>query len=133
MKTMSKINNWVHYQPVPVNRFAGQKSTGKPVAGSTFQELLQQEAVRVDAVKISAHAQKRLQDRNINLGPDDMSKISGAVTKAAAKGARESLLMYGDIALVTSIINRTVVTAMESKDAAEHVFTNIDSAVIIPR
>ncbi len=50
--------------------------------------------------------------------------------KAAAKGARESLILMDNLALVVSIRNRTVITAVDEKRMKEHVFTNIDSAVI---
>ena len=84
------------------------------------------------AVKFSAHAEKRLQERNISLAQEDIAKISRAIQQASLKGARDSLLLYGNLALIASIKNNTVVTALDSnalKD--EQVFTNIDSAVII--
>ncbi|MCL5058566.1 MAG: hypothetical protein M1130_11390, partial [Actinobacteria bacterium] len=67
------------------------------------------------------------------LNREDMQKIEGAVLKAAVKGSRESLVIYGDLALVANIKNRIIITAMEGKDMNEHVFTNIDSAVIVNR
>ena len=54
----------------------------------------------------------------------------GAVSKAAAKGARESLILLDDLALVVSVKNRTVITAIAPDRIRENVFTNIDSAVI---
>lgn len=130
---MSKINGWVPYQPIPVERSAPKKPPGKTVEGSQFRDVLQQEVTRAGPIKISAHAQKRLQERSITLGPEDLVKINSAVEKAAAKGSRESLVLYGDIALVASVKNRTVVTAMGAGEASGHVFTNIDSAVIVPK
>lgn len=82
-----------------------------------------------DEVVISAHAEKRLQERNIVLEPDDLAKIQVAVKQAEIKGARESLIIYGDLALITSVRNKTIVTALDS--AAERIFTNIDSAVLV--
>jgi flagellar operon protein len=49
----------------------------------------------------------------------------------AQKGGRESLVMMGDSALVVSVKNRTVVTALDKAQMRGNVFTNIDSAVII--
>ncbi|SHF37181.1 TIGR02530 family flagellar biosynthesis protein [Desulforamulus putei] len=97
----------------------------------SFNELLQQELGRPQGVKLSAHAEKRLQERSIFLSQEDFTKISNAVQKAAAKGSRDSLILYRDMALITNITNRTIVTAMDGKSMEEHVFTNIDSAVII--
>jgi flagellar operon protein len=53
------------------------------------------------------------------------------VDRAAAKGARESLVMMDDVALVVSVKNRTVITAVDRAHLKDNVFTNIDSAVIV--
>lgn len=97
---------------------------------TAFHDLLLREVRQTD-LKFSAHAQKRLAERQINLSPQDMEKISRAASLAETKGARQSLLIYGDLALVTSIANRTVVTALNGEAAANNIFTNIDSAVIV--
>ena len=61
-----------------------------------------------------------------------MNQLKSAVDKAAQKGARESLiLMNNDLALVVSVTNRTVITAMDGASIRDNVFTNIDSAVIV--
>ncbi len=80
---------------------------------------------------MSAHAERRLIERNVNLNQEDLRKIADAVQTAASKGARESLVIYGDLALVASIKNRTIITAIQGKEMKDHIFTNIDSAVII--
>lgn len=96
-----------------------------------FGNILSAEFKKTEELKLSAHAERRLRERNVTLGREDMQKIEGALQKAAVKGSRESLVIYGDLALVANIKNRTIITAMEGKDMSEHVFTNIDSAVII--
>lgn len=131
LKGPNKINWMPQPQPVnPVQKGQGVKPN-TPVKGSSFTELLNVEAAKQQQVKLSAHAQKRLQERNIILDTADMAKINKAVQQADAKGAKESLLLYGDLALITSIKNKTVVTAMDGQNLKDHVFTNIDSAVII--
>jgi flagellar operon protein len=60
-----------------------------------------------------------------------VAKINSAVDKAAAKGAKESLILMQDMALIVSVPNRTVVTAMDKQSMQDNVFTQIDSAVII--
>lgn len=101
----------------------------KPENG--FLGVLTSEFEKTDHIKVSAHAQRRLHERNVVLNGEDMRKIEGAVNRAAVKGARESLVIYGDLALVASIKNKTIITAMEGKDMKDHIFTNIDSAVIV--
>ncbi len=106
--------------------------SGSAKSGRTsFGEILASEIDRSGELKVSSHARRRLLERNVTLGREDMRKIEGAVHRAAAKGSRESLVIYGNIALVASVRNRTIITAMEGKDMEDHIFTNIDSAVIV--
>jgi flagellar operon protein len=84
-------------------------------------------------VKFSQHAQERLKARGISLSATDLQKLEGAVNSVAQKGGRESLVMLGDAALVVSVKNRTVVTAMARESMQGNVFTNIDSAVVVDR
>lgn len=127
----NKINWMPQPQPINPNQTATTKNTDKNVKGPSFAELLYTEAQKQQQVTLSAHAQKRLKERSIILGPEDMTKINNAVQRADAKGAKESLLIYGDLALIASVKNKTVVTAMDGQSLKDHVFTNIDSAVII--
>ena len=50
---------------------------------------------------------------------------------AADKGSRNAVMLYKDVALVASIENRTVITAVEKERAVDNVFTNIDSVVML--
>lgn len=59
-----------------------------------------------------------------------MQRLAGAVDKAAAKGSRDSLVLMDDLALVVSIRNRTVITAVDANSRRGNVFTNIDSVVL---
>lgn len=124
------INTIIPVRPLPVSPAQGRPATPKK-AKPAFQETLQKELERGLGLKFSAHAEKRLKERNIVLAREDLAKIDQAVRQAEARGARESLIIYGDLALITSIKNKTIVTAMDGKSTADHVFTNIDSAVIV--
>ena len=104
-------------------------SAGMANTLGSFDQVLNQ---TLGGVKFSQHAAQRLQTRNINLSPTQLNQLKSAVDKAAQKGARESLvLMNNDLALVVSITNRTVITAMDGASIKDNVFTNIDSAVIV--
>ncbi len=114
--------------PVPASRPAApQRQTAAGRTGS-FREVLHRE---ISTLKLSAHAQKRLLERKIALSDADLQKIGRAVEQAAAKGVKDSLIIYGDLTLVTSVKNRTVVTALDSAAAAGRLFTKIDGAIII--
>lgn len=84
-----------------------------------------------DRLKVSGHAQTRLQSRGIELDQGAWDRVMSGVDKAAAKGAKESLVMLDDVALVVSIKNRTVITAVDKASLKDNVFTNIDSALIV--
>jgi flagellar operon protein len=101
------------------------KPAASPSAGADFQ------AVLADRLKVSNHAQTRLQSRDIQMDAAQWERVLDGVEKAAQKGAKESLVMIDDIALVVSVRNRTVITAVDQEHLKENVFTNIDSAVIV--
>lgn len=90
-----------------------------------------QDVFRDSLVRISHHAGMRLQQRGIELLPEQMDKIQSAIEKAAAKGAKDSLLVLGNMAMIVNVKSKTIVTAMDSSAMTDHVFTQIDSAVII--
>jgi flagellar operon protein len=59
-----------------------------------------------------------------------MVRLEAGVARAAGKGARDSVVFVDGTAFVVSVRNRTVITAVDPEHMREHVFTNIDSAVI---
>ena len=117
-------------QPGRTERPQPQKPAVGQTGNSQFAKVLD-EKLPVQGVKFSQHAQDRLKARNITLSTNDLAKLEGAVNNVAQKGGKESLMMVGDAALVVSIRNRTVVTAMDRTQMQGNVFTNIDSAVIL--
>lgn len=117
-------------QPVRTERPQTQKPTPGQTTDSQFARVLDQK-LPTQGVKFSQHAQDRLKARNITFSASDIANLEGAVSNVAQKGGRESLVMMGDAALVVSVKNRTVVTAMDRSQMKGNVFTNIDSAVII--
>ena len=83
-----------------------------------------------NVIRFSAHAQTRLQSRQIALQPEHIARLQSAVGRAAAKGGKDALVLMDDMALVVSVKNRTVVTVVDKDNLKQNVFTNIDSAVI---
>lgn len=118
--------------PGPAPRPAGTPVQIPPTSGPSFRSVLeQQQTSTAQPLKFSAHAMQRLQSRNIRLSGEDVDRMNAMAEKAAEKGAKQSLFMLRDLALVVSIKNRTVITAVDSDSMRENVFTNIDSAAII--
>lgn len=129
------IDNSVLFpQPIqaPVKpRQTGAVQPGKSVGGTVPFERVLEGKLPGQPVRLSQHATERLRSRGISLSEEDMKQLRGAVDSVAQKGGKESLVLLGDAALVVSVKNRTVVTAMDRQSLNGNVFTNIDSAVIL--
>ena len=82
-------------------------------------------------VKFSRHAAKRIEMRGVELSDSDMNRLNNAVERMAEKGVRDALIWMKQTALVVSVKNRTVITAVDEESAKENIFTNIDSAAIL--
>lgn len=104
--------------------------TGSPKPGGpSFGDVL---AGRIDAtpIRFSGHALQRIERRGISVDAGVMARLGDGVARAAAKGSRDSVVLVDQTAFVVSVPNRTVITAVDREHMREHVFTNIDSAVI---
>lgn len=97
---------------------------------TSFERVLQRASAETAPLRFSKHAQARLEQRGLTLDAHGLERLQGAVEQAAAKGARDSLVLMDDLALIVSIKNRTVVTAVDAASRRGNVFTNIDSVVL---
>jgi flagellar operon protein len=123
---------------IPAN---GSSITARPAGSPAFAQLVQ--ANQRDAasqsttgVTLSAHAQERLRMRNISLNDDDLKRIATTMDRVAEKGGRQSLFLLKtsagqDAAMVVSVRNRVIITAVDGESLRENIFTNIDSAAIV--
>ena len=111
--------------PAPASRPAA------PAKGPAFGDVLAGKlAGPAQDVRFSGHALQRIERRGITVDASTTARLSEGVTRAAAKGSRDSLVLVDDTAFVVSVPNRTVITAVDREHMKEQVFTNIDSAVI---
>ena len=105
--------------------------------GLTFEQVLQKKALsqssvgQTDELKFSKHAAERLSDRNIELSREQLERLKAGTRKAEQKGIKDSLVIVDELAFIVNVPNHTVVTAMDSTQTDENVFTNINGAVII--
>jgi flagellar operon protein len=97
--------------------------------GPAFSDVLRDTA-GTKPVTFSKHAVQRLERRNLAVDPTVMRRLQDGVDRAAGKGARDAVVLVDETAFVVSVSNRTVVTAVGKDQMKDHVFTNIDSAVI---
>ena len=126
---MDKINPIKPNQIPGVGKIKPSMTPKISPQGAAFKEIL--ESKLNNEVKFSGHALQRIQRREIFLDDLKLNKLRDAMTKADEKGARSSLVLMDDLALIVSIKNRTVITAIDGNHIKENVFTNIDSAVIM--
>ena len=98
----------------------------------SFQDVLQQKTVgESGSLKFSKHAMGRLADRNIELGDTQLERLESGTRKAEQKGIRDSLVIVDQLAFIVNVPNQTVVTAIDSTETEDNIFTNINGAVII--
>ena len=99
----------------------------RPVSGPSFQEIFRQQAGKL---QFSQHALQRIERRGIDLSDGTLQRLEAGAARAAGKGSRDSVVFVDGTAFVVSVRNKTVITAVDREHMREHVFTNIDSAVI---
>ena len=96
-------------------------------AGASFGDAF---AASSAGVTFSNHALQRVQRRGIDVDGHTLARLDSAVQRAAAKGARDAVVLVDQTAFVVSVANKTVITAVGREHMRDHVFTNIDSAVV---
>jgi flagellar operon protein len=96
-----------------------------------FQSILNKQLEQSLELKFSKHATDRLASRDITLNGNQMERLTKGVESARDKGIKESLMVMDNISLIVNVENSTVITALDSEESKEHVFTNIDGAVLL--
>lgn len=132
---MNKIANQFTSIEQVADRYLNTSKTSqnRSPADISFAEILQekQSAQKASELKFSKHAAMRLEHRNISLSPEQNERLEAGVQKASEKGINESLVVVDSLAFIVNIPNKTVVTAIDSQESQENIFTNIDGAVIV--
>lgn len=116
-----------------INRVNSNRSLPQPKkqisGGTSFGSLLSEKMSQAGSLKFSKHAEYRLQMRNIHLTSEQLQKINEAVARAEEKGVKDTLVLMDNSAFVVNVKSKTVITAVNSSELKENVFTNIDGAV----
>lgn len=107
--------------------------TSKIYNGTPFEQILAQKGTsnNTEGVHFSRHASNRLNERDITLSTEQLDRLMEGTNKAATKGINESLVLLDNLAFIVNTKSNTVITAMDSSETKENIFTNIDGAVII--
>lgn len=112
------------------SKACGSSNSSEPQgSGIDFQSVLKNKFHETNPLMFSKHANQRLNTRNIQLSPEQLSRVQNGISQAEQKGINDSLVVVDNIRLVVNIKNKVVITAMSTE--SENVFTNIDGAVIV--
>ena len=119
----------------PVTRIGAQypreAERTRTLPGQTdFGKELTSAAERQKQVRLSAHAQKRLQEVKPNWNAEDQARLEAVTDEMRKKGANRSLVLMDGIAFLVSVRNGVVITAVDGDRASSGIFTGIDSAAI---
>ena len=96
---------------------------------SSFKDVLNGAIKKEDNFTVSKHAAQRLNE--INFTDEDMKKVEEGFKIAEEKKSKNVVMIYKDTALIASIENKTIITAVSKERGKENIFTNIDSVVIL--
>ncbi|MFA7237463.1 MAG: hypothetical protein WC058_11410 [Phycisphaeraceae bacterium] len=105
-----------------------------PIEQQSFDEILRNAEAETsggggEPVRISGHAQQRLDQMGVSLDEGQMRALEEATDRAASKGANESLMLMDRLGLIVNIRNRTVITALSEQRMRQGIVTQIDSTV----
>ncbi|WP_297416946.1 flagellar biosynthesis protein [Clostridium sp.] len=125
------INGHVYsYEGVNHVENAKSKVDSKNVSkSSNFKEILKTTVDKDKDFTISKHAALRLNE--INFTEEDMKAVEKGFEIAKDKNSKNAVMIYKDTALIASIENKTIITAVSKERAKDNIFTNIDSVVIL--
>ncbi|MDT8859021.1 flagellar protein [Alkalihalobacillus sp. MEB130] len=115
----------LHTLPKPTRKTVNQPKNNQ------FHHLLHDEMSRTTELKVSKHAQQRMDVRGIEIPEEKWLTIQEKVKEAKQKGVTDSLVITDDATLVVSAKNDTVITVMNREEAQSQIFTNINGTIII--
>jgi flagellar operon protein len=127
----------INGQAYPVGNFGQVGSNDHSRISSTkntkdkinFKDVLDNVKGKDEGFIVSKHAALRLDE--INFTEEDMKKIENGFEIAKDKKSKNTVMLYKDVALVASVENKTIITAVDKERAKDNIFTNIDSVVIL--
>ncbi len=126
-----KINGVGRSLPINIEEINRQnKPVTKQPKNDDFKKEFSDALANTSKLKFSNHALDRLTRRGVDISNQTVERLDNAITAAGKKGAGQSLVLLDEMAFLVSVKNRTVITAMETNNMKEGVFTQIDSAVI---
>lgn len=126
----------INGQAYSVGNFGQISNTQTKISNTTnskekikFKDVLDGVKNKEEGFTISNHAALRLDE--INFTEEDMKQIEKGFKIAEDKNSKNTVMLYKDVALIASVENKTLITAVEKERAKDNIFTNVDSVVIL--
>ena len=126
----------INGQAYSVGNFGQIPSTQTKISNVTstkdktnFKDVLDSVKSKDEGFKVSKHAALRLNE--INFTEEDMKQIEKGFKIAEDKNSKNTVMLYKDVALIASVENKTIITAVDKERAKDNIFTNVDSVVIL--
>ena len=123
IRNISNINNNLDINSI-------KKQDVNKQSESSFKELLNEKKCQANALSFSKHAAERIEQRNIDVSESVSDRLNEALEQAKDKGLRNVLVMIDSSAFILNTLSNKVITAVNSSELKENIFTNIDGAVI---
>ena len=95
----------------------------------SFKDVLDSVKGKDEGFTVSKHAALRLNE--INFTEKDMKQIEKGFKIAKDKNSKNTVMLYKDVAIIASVENKTIITAVDKERAKDNIFTNVDSVVIL--
>lgn len=116
-------------QPIvpPISQQQHIQKTAPKKGTLSFGDILHNQ----QKLTISKHAADRMQERNIQLSGQEWQSIQDKVKEAKQKGVKDALVVIDGNAMVVSVKNNTVITALNQSEADKKIFTNIDGTILL--
>ena len=105
--------------------------TAQEAAVGSFRDVLAGKVEDSSKLRFTKHANARLDSREITISEEQMQRLEDGARRAGEKGIKESLVLIDSLAFIVNTSQKTVITAMNQSETSEHVYTNIDGAVIM--
>ena len=126
----------INGQAYPVGNFEQIGNTQTKLNNTTiakdkksFKDVLCSVKSKDEGFSVSKHEALRLNE--INFTSEDMKQIEKGFEIAKGKNSKNTVMLYKDVALIASVENKTIITAVEKERAKDNIFTNVDSVVIL--
>lgn len=125
------MDSRIHIQSLQTLPKPIRKNGTRHLGQNDFKQLLQTQFHKSSELKMSKHAQQRMDLRGIEISAEKWMTIQEKVSEAKQKGIKDSVVITKDAALIVNAQNDTVITVLNREEAQSQIFTNINGTILI--